>query len=213
MMRTLPSKSLSERLLGLAFVVLLHLVLVWALFNGLVRKVVEQVVKEPLEVVLIEEPKPVVLASPLPEPTLPVPPPPKPQPPRPPRFKPARLAQPAAAPIAATAPAVKPIPPTAPRSVALPAASTTVAIGMACPNYLSVRSSVPYPGSAERRGLAGQVVVEFTVNAGGTIENVRIASSSNAIFNDVVLQAVRRFQCVGQGAEVRVLAPFEFTLK
>ncbi|MCL2898309.1 TonB family protein [Brenneria sp. WC1b.1] len=83
---------------------------------------------------------------------------------------------------------------------------------MACPNHIRVRSSVPYPSRAVRRGLEGQVVAEFTVSAGGAIESVRIASSSDAVFNDVVLQAVRRFQCVGQRSAVRVSVPFEFTL-
>lgn len=84
---------------------------------------------------------------------------------------------------------------------------------MACPNHLRVRSSVPYPTRAERRGLEGQVVAEFTVSADGAIENVRIASSSNAVFDDVVLQAVQRLRCVGQKSTVRVRVPFEFTLR
>lgn len=219
MTRKLPAKSLSERLPGLAFVVLLHFVLGWALLNGLARKAAEQVLKEPLEVALLEEPKPAVIAPPEAppaepdqpaEPEPPVEPKPPAPPPKPPRPRAARVPSPEVAvtvPAVAAAPAAQPE--TAPRSATAP----IVAIGMACPNHIHVRSSVPYPGRAERRGLEGQVVAEFTVSVGGAIENVRIASSSNAIFNEAVLQAVRRFQCIGQRSAVRVRVPFEFILK
>ncbi len=46
-----------KHLPGIGFVVLLHVVLVWALVNGLARKVVE-VVKGPLETKIIQEIKP-----------------------------------------------------------------------------------------------------------------------------------------------------------
>ena len=64
----------SRRLTGLAFVVALHVLLVYALINGLAKKIIE-VVQAPLETKIIEEVK--------------KPPPDKPPPPPPKRFDPA----------------------------------------------------------------------------------------------------------------------------
>ena len=67
----------SRHLVGVGSVILLHVLIVWALFTGLVRKVVE--VKGPIEVKVIEEqvqkppPPPEVLPPP---PKLAAPPPP-----------------------------------------------------------------------------------------------------------------------------------------
>lgn len=226
MSRKLPAKSLSERLPGLLIVVLLHLAIGWALFSGLARKAVDQVFKEPLEVALIDMPKPVVVE-----------PPPPPQPPKPPTPKPRLRPKPASKPVDVPAEQAVPVPapapaPAAPTPSAVqstertpesgpaatpappapPAPPPQVAIGLACPNHISVRSGVPYPSRAERRGISGRVVAEFTVAPNGELQNARIASSSDAIFNDVVLAAVQRFKCIGQGTQVRVRIPFEFTL-
>ncbi|RMX05856.1 energy transducer TonB [Corticibacter populi] len=234
MNRKLPQKTLTERLPGIVIVLLLHAGLAWAVLSGLGRKVVEQIIPaEPLEVVLLAEPEPVVIEPPpLPEPPPPPPEPPPPAPPPPPKPpppapKPAYVPPPevpVAAPVAPTltavqntapepapAPAAPPPPPPAPP--APPAAPAQVAIGVACPNHVAVRSSVPYPSRAERRGIEGRVVAEFTVSPGGALQNVRIASSSDAVFDDVVLQAVQRFKCNGQGSPVRVRVPFEFNLR
>ena len=65
----------TKHLVGLGVVVVFHIVLVWALVNGLARKVIE-VVKGPLETKIIQEVKP-------PPPEAPPPPPPKLAPPPP----------------------------------------------------------------------------------------------------------------------------------
>src|ERR1700758_4919784 len=64
-----------KHLIGIGFVVVFHIVLIYALVNGLARKVVE-VVKGPLETKIIQELKP-------PPPEAPPPPPPKLAPPPP----------------------------------------------------------------------------------------------------------------------------------
>ena len=76
----------SKHMVGLGVVIVMHIILGWALLNGLARKVVE-VVKGPIETKIIEEVKP-----PPPPPETPLPPPPKmapppraPKPPAPPR--------------------------------------------------------------------------------------------------------------------------------
>ena len=231
MIRKIPAKSFAERVPGLFVVVLLHVGLGWLLYNGLARKAVEQVIKEPLEVALIEAPKPLAIEEPLPppEPSPPEPPPPPREPPKPkPRPKPApkpAYVPPAEVPVSA-APAeptisavqsVERVPDAAPVAPppsppAPPAPPPTVAVGVACPNHVAVRSSVAYPSRAERRGIEGRVIAEFTVSPVGALDNVHIVSSSDVLFNDVVLAAVQRFRCVGQGTPVRVRVPFEFSL-
>ena len=66
----------SRRLTGLAFVVALHVLLVYALINGLAKKIIEEV-QAPLETKIIEEvKKPPPDKSPPPPPKMTAPPPP-----------------------------------------------------------------------------------------------------------------------------------------
>lgn len=209
---------------GIGFVILFHAALAWALVSGLARKVVT-VLAEPLDVRLVEAPKP-------PPPVEPPPPPPPPPPPRrvpvprprvapPPAFVPPPevvVEAPAAPSIQAvqSVPAPPPEPPAPPAPPpappAPPPAPRLVSVGVTCPNHVSIRSSVPYPPAALQMNLSGDVQVDFIVGDDGQIGNVRIVRSSNPVFNDVVVAAVRRFQCVGQGQPVRVTVPFKFTL-
>ena len=71
----------SKHMVGLGVVIVMHIILGWALLNGLARKVVE-VVKGPIETKIIEEVKP-----PPPPPPENLPPPPK-LPPPPPAYMP-----------------------------------------------------------------------------------------------------------------------------
>lgn len=208
-----------RHLTGIGFVILFHIALVYALVNGLARKVVD-VLANPLEVKIIEAPKPVA------------PPPPPPPPPErkivaprpkiapPPAFVPPRevvVATPPAPSIEVTqsVPA-PPAPPSAapapPAPVAPPPAPALASVGVTCPNHLNIRSSVPYPPRAQQMNQSGEVLVEFIVRESGAIGNVRIVRSSNSLFNDVVAAAVARFQCVGQSQPVRVSVPFQFKL-
>ncbi|THF62794.1 energy transducer TonB [Pseudothauera nasutitermitis] len=202
-----------RHLIGIVFVIVLHVIVVYALINGLGREVVE-VFKAPLDVRLIEELKP---------PPLPPPPPPseirkivarpRPAPPPPAYVPPPEVvvetpAEPAPTIIVTQAEPPPPAPPAPPA----PAQPVAAAIGVACPNHLAIRSSVPYPRQALRRNLAGDVRVEFVVDTSGAIGNVRILESSNPVFDDAVLGAVRRLKCVGQGQPVRVSVPFRFAL-
>lgn len=183
-----------RHLAGIASVILLHIVIVYALVNGLARKAVD-VLKGPLDVSLIEEHKP-------------VPPPPKVAPPPPPKFVP-----PPEVVVETPPPPVAPLPvepaPPAPVVRAEPAA---VNVGIACPNHLSVRSNVQYPDQAARRGLNGDVLVEFVVGPSGEIGNVTVVKSSNSLFNAAATNAVGKFKCIGQGQSVRVRVPFVFRL-
>ena len=67
-----PQRSLARHSAGIAAAVVLHIVLVWALMNGLAHKVM-QVINSPIETKIIEEVKP----SPAPPKVIELPPPPK----------------------------------------------------------------------------------------------------------------------------------------
>jgi protein TonB len=211
----LQQRDPRRHLFGIGFVVAFHVLLGYALLNGLAREVVK-VFKDPLDVRLIEEIKP-------PEP--PPPPPPKvvkrivarPRAvPPPPAYVPppeVQVQAPIAPPVITVVQAEPPPPAPPPAPPAPPAPEPVLAaIGVVCPNHLSIRSSVTYPPQALRLNKTGNVLVEFIVNANGAIGNVRVVKSSDPIFNKASTSAVSRFQCTGQGRPVRVSVPFEFTL-
>ena len=52
-----------------------------------------------------------------------------------------------------------------------------------------------YPMAAKRRKLSGKVIVEFTINEQGLVENpVIVSANPPGIFNNVVLQAILRWK-------------------
>jgi protein TonB len=101
---------------------------------------------------------------------------------------------------------------TRPTAPAPAAAAPSTNVGIACPNSQKVRGEIQYPTQARREGLQGEVTVRFTVSAGGQIKDAAVVSSSNRVFNSVSLNAVRQFNCVGQGQDVVVEVPFSFKL-
>jgi protein TonB len=194
-----PVKHLS----GLGLVLILHVLVGYALVNGLARKMVE-VIKSPMETKIIEE------TSKPPEDTPPPPPPKMVQ--LPPAFVPPPEVQ-IQAPVAPqptisnTTRVVTPAkPPAAPVVHAPPS------VGVACPNSQQIRADIAYPARAKRDELEGQVLIEFTVAADGSIKDIDIKSSSDRIFNDVSINAVRQFKCNAQGRDVRVTVPFVFKM-
>ena len=193
-----------RHLFGITTVVLLHLVVGYALLNGLARKVVD-VLKKPLEVSIVEELKQAEH----------LPPPPKSPPPRkviepPPAFVPPPEVQVQAAPAPSVVVATTQVPPVVePVRPAPPVAN----VGVACPNSTEVRAKTQYPQQALRMGITGEVLVEFTVGAGGEVRDVEVLRSSNRVFNTTATAAVTQFRCVGQGQAVRVQVPFVFQLR
>ena len=51
-----------------------------------------------------------------------------------------------------------------------------------------------YPAAAAQRGLEGTVLVQFDVLTDGTVDNVAVVESSNAIFEGAAMQAAHRFR-------------------
>jgi protein TonB len=199
-----------KHLTGITVVVIFHIVLGYALINGLGRAMIDAI-KPPLDAKIIEEVK--------------KPPPPDTPPPPPPKmvqvmptFVPppeVQVQTPVSAPVisnvTATAPPV--YAPPAPPVQAAPAPAAAPSVGIACPNSQQIRADIKYPPQALKEGLQGEVLIEFTVATNGEIKDIEIKKSSNRAFNSVSISSVQKFKCSAQSRDVRVSVPFSFTLK
>lgn len=209
----------SRHLIGIGGVILFHVLLIYGLVSGLARKVVE-VVKGPIEVKVIEEvkappPPPEVIPPP---PKIAAPPPPFMPPPEiniapPPTPAPTITAVTREAPPAPMAPVIQPPAPPATKPAPPPAPTGPKSARVVCSNYVEVMSKIVYPRDALLDGLEGEVLLEFTVAADGSVKDVQIKSSSNRIFNRPSLTAVQSLTCQGQGQDVRVQAPVSFKIR
>ena len=220
-----PQDNSTRYTAGIVVAVVFHIVLVWALMNGLARQVV-QAISAPIETKLIEEVKP----PPPPPKVIEMPPPPKFTPP-PPAFVPppevqvqapppqptitATVAEPPATPPppVMARPEVPPLPPpVAPTPVAAPpnaAPPVVVSASVACSNYRKVMGDAGFPREATRLGLEeGNVVVQFTLSAQGEIRDVKALNSSHASFEKASIRTVSAYKCAGQGRELTVQVPF-----
>jgi len=195
-----------RHLMGISTVVLLHVVAIYALTNGMARKVVD-VLKKPLDVSIIEELK---IPPPPPPPPKFVEPPPKVVEP-PPAYVPPPEVQVQVAPVQPVITVTTTTPPPPPVVVAAPAPPMpprVASVGLVCPDHLAVLGKVQPP--AQARGQSGKVIVEFVVSPTGAVGDVVVTKSSNRIFNAVATAAVAQLHCVGQGQNVRVQVPFVF---
>jgi protein TonB len=171
-------RSPKKHPVGLIVVAGLHVVLGWALVNGLARKIVE-VVKAPIETKIIEEIKP-----PPPPPPENLPPPPKNMPP-PPSFVPPPEVQvntpqqaptittttvaPPPAPAVALAPAAAPAPPAPPAPKPVARAAQIDVGSCAKPEY---------PAAAARAEATGTTRIRFTVDGEGRVTKAEVVGSS-----------------------------------
>jgi len=216
---TYGQRNPSSRLKGIAVVVVVHALIGYALVSGMARKALE-VVKKPLEAVVIQE----VIIPPPPPPPPPAPPPkqavpPKVQAPPPPFVPPPEVAPPVvsqapvivAAPTPAPAPAViappAPAAPSAPVGPApAPPVPKRVAIGLACPTQVAPEM----PRRAVKDGIEGVVKVQILVR-NGAVQDVTVVSGPK-VFHEAVIAAVKRYKCVADGPEVLTTQEFTFKL-
>ena len=174
---------------GIGVVIALHILLVYALVNGLARKVVE-VIRPPIETKIIEPAKPPQLAPPPPPPPKLVAPPPPYTPP------PEVLVQtpPPQQTIAVTT-TVKPAEPTPaapPAPVEAPKPSVIV------PPVIDAKHSCTlpeYPPAARRLELTGAVVLRFLIDTDGHVIDSQVQTSSgHAELDDAAREALSRCQ-------------------
>jgi protein TonB len=206
-----------RHLVGIAFVILFHAFIVWALVSGLAKKVVD-VVRAPIETKVIEE-----IKKPPPPPEVVVPPPPKMEAPPPPFIPPPEVQiatpPPPVPTITATSPTPPPqtvITPIAPPVTAPPAppAPAVVSAAVVCSNFTTVMGDAAFPKEAVRQGLdKGEATVLFTLSASGEIKNVQVERASNPIFGRASARVVGDFKCQGQGRDVQVRVPFSYKLE
>lgn len=171
--------------IGIGFVIVLHILLGWALLNGLARTVIE-VIKGPIDTKIIEEVKPP------PPPPENLPPPPKFAPPPPSFVPPPEVVvnpPPAPAPTITVTPVAPPpapvvIAPPAPPAPAPAPAPPSVAARPAIGNVASCAPGPDdYPVAAIREEATGITKIRFRVDASGKLaasEVVKSAGGSRA---------------------------------
>jgi len=204
-------KPPARRLLGIGVALLLHALILYALLSGLATRVAT-IIQAPIETRIIEEIKPPPPPPP-PPPVKKIAPAPRPvvQPKAyvpPPEVQVLTAPQPNAIAAQADKPVeTAPVAPPAPPSKPVPAN-----VGVVCPNSAQVRAAIRYPREAQRDNITGSVLVEFVVGTDGQIKQLRVARSAAPVLDRAAENAVRQFQCVAQGQEVRVQVPFDFQL-
>lgn len=226
-----------RHLIGIASVVLLHVLIVYALVTGLGKKVIE-IVRAPIEAKVIAEPRrpppppEIVVPAPprfeappppyIPPPEVriatPPPPPPITVAPRPPPPAPVIIA-PVPVPVAPLTPAPAPAPPAPaappapPSPPAPPAPPATASAGVVCSNYLTAMGNAGFPREAIRLGIErGDALIQFTLTPGGEIRDVRALRASHPVFARNSIRIVDEYKCAGQGREVTVTVPFSYRL-
>jgi len=168
----------TKHMVGIGVVVVMHIILGWALLNGLARRVVE-VVKGPIETKIIEEVKP-----PPPPPPENLPPPPK-LPPPPPAYMPPPEIKIETPPVAPTITVQTVPPPPAPPVTIAPPPSTETAPAPPAParvapqvNFNTDCVRPVYPPAALRAEATGTSIIKVTVGVDGRATATEIAKSS-----------------------------------
>ncbi len=223
MRRAYPGSDPSRRAAGWAVVAGVHLLIGYGLVSGTARKGLE-LIKKPLEAVVIQE---VIIPPPPPPPPPPPkeikPPeavkPPQVQAPPPPFVPPPEVAPPPAAPTIAATPTPPPAPPpivppppsAAPVAVAAPtpppapAKPLSAEIGVVCPTQVKPEM----PRRAVQEGAEGVVRAQALI-ANGAVKEVTILSGPR-VFHAAVRAAMLQYRCTSDTGEL--LATQEFVFK
>jgi protein TonB len=167
-----------KRLTGLVIVVVFHVILGYALVEGLARRIIE-VVRQPLETKIVEEVKP-------PPPDKPPPPPPKLAIPPPPYIPPPEVNVQASvtAPTITAVTAVKPLepvpPPAAPVAPPAPVEKPRPPVKVAAVVDARACEKPPYPAAALRANETGVVQLNFLIDVDGSVLESNVARSSGS---------------------------------
>lgn len=207
----------SSRVKGIVVVVALHVLIGYALVSGMARKGLE-LVKKPLEAVVIQEviippppppPKKVELPKELPKVQAPPPPfvPPPDVPPPVTSTAPVIVATHTLPPAPAViAPPPPPVPP-APAPAPVAAGPKRSAIGVACPTQVAPEM----PRKALQDGTEGEVKAQILIK-NGVVQEVTILSGPR-VFHAAVKNAIQQYKCVADGPEVLATQEFNFKVE
>jgi protein TonB len=169
----------SRQIAGIAFVALLHAVIIYALVSGLGEQAV-QVLRQPLEAKIIQEVKPPPEAPPPPPPVLIKPPPPYIPPPL------VQIAQPPPPPVIVAVTHAKPV---APPPRVVPAAPVVARAAGLDPDQTCAPPQ--YPEEAADMEETGRTVLQFLIDANGNVVKAIIASSSgHGLLDDTAERAL-----------------------
>jgi periplasmic protein TonB len=201
--------------IGIGFVILVHVLVIWALMSGLGNNVI-QIMKKPLNATIIEEIK-------LPPPPPPPPPPrkvietPKLQPPVETFVPPPDIPVPTTT-TAPTITAVSPVAPTQPHVIAPPPV-----VAPPAPPKPAIRRGIvrmagddpSYPKDAIRAGVAkGRVVARLQIDEKGNVVDVNIVvSEPPRVFDKVVRAALEGWKFKAEGERYVGEVEINFTLK
>jgi len=156
-----------RHMIGFSLVVLLHVVIIYALVNGLARKIVD-VIKKPIETKLVEEHK-----AP-PPPDAPPPPPPKLVIPPPPFIPPPEIQIAIAPSVNAITQVTTKAPPAPPVFKPTPRPATPAALDRSsCPT-----PEPPYPMASRRNQESGTLTLRIQIDANGAPGQVEVTRSS-----------------------------------
>lgn len=219
----MPSR-MNRRLAVVLSVVGLHVLALWALQSGLLRRAVELVIPVQVMAEFIELPQPQVEPLPPAPPVVtPAPPKPRPRPVAAPQPQPVATPSPDPTPLAPVVTATPPAPPAPPEPVVAsappaPPAPPRIELPSTTADYLS-NPRPPYPPLSRRLGEQGTVVLNVHVEADGSATRATIRSSSGfERLDEVALQTVLRWRYVpGKRAGVPeamwVTVPIRFHLQ
>jgi protein TonB len=203
----------TRHVIGIAFVILFHILVIWALMSGLGSKAI-QLIKKPLTATIIEEIK--------------VPPPPPPPPLKkivePPKIKMEQpfvpppdipvVTPPPVAPVIAAVIATPPPEPVviAPPPVveAPPAPKPAIRQGVSC----RVMEKPSFPREAIKAGVEkGQVIAVLTIDDKGNVSSVDITSARPPrVFDRVVRDTLSDWKCVAEGSSYKAKVEINFSL-
>jgi protein TonB len=204
----------TRHIIGIVFVVLVHVLVIYALVTGLARKAVE-VIKKPISATIIEEIK-------APPPPPPPPPPRKIEPPRvqpvvqpyvpPPDIPPPTTpSEPVISSVTTTPPIEPPVIAPPPVIEAPPAPKPAVRRGVT-PIF---RVEPVYPKEAIRGGVeSGRVLCRLQIDEKGNVTDVRVVESQPPrVFDKEVIRALSQWKFQAEGDRYIAEIEVNFTLK
>ncbi len=201
----------TRHVIGIAFVILFHILVIYALITGLGSKAI-QLIKKPLNATIIEE----IKAPP------PPPPPPLKKIVEPPKIKmeqpyvpPPDIPVPTPPPVEPVIASVAPTPPTepnviAPPPVAAPAPKPAIRQGVSCKEM----EKPSFPREAIRAGVQkGRVVAVLAINAQGSVTSVEIESAEPPrVFDRIVRDTLSEWKCASDSAGYKARVEVNFSL-